>query len=167
MLFKRFILLPFIFVTLISSALAESNNLNTDEILSLEELKEDSQSSSLGFDPNLTCRDFFHEIDPNAPDFFQYEKCRTTDYGQTWPIEVIYKVEGKYAKQAHEYLIKTMGMGDLKFVCCYWEQLKPVVIVNPKDNVSYEATFISEETLKKDWEKTTFYLVITGYRKES
>lgn len=156
MLFKRFILLSFIFITSISSVLAESNNLNTDEILNLEQRKEDSQSSSLGFDPNLTCRDFF-----------QYEKCRTTDYGQTWPIEVIYKVEGKYAKQAHEYLIKTMGMGDLKFVCCYWEQLKPVAIVNPKDNVLYKATFISEETLKKDWDKTTFYLIITGYRKES
>ena len=58
-----------------------------------------------------------------------------------------------------------MGMGELKYLCCYWEQQKTVMIVNPKDNLLYEASFSSDETLKRDWEETTFYLTITGFRK--
>ena len=164
MLFRRFILLAVLLVTVILSVLAEPNNCATNKTINLDQNMQITDEPLL-FDPNLTCRNFFLEIDANAPDYFQYYDCQMQDEGQTWPITVIYKVDGKYAEQAHQYLIKTMGMGDLKFLCCYWEQQNPVMIVNPKDNLLYKASFFSDETLKLDWDETIFYLTITGFRR--
>ena len=161
MIIKRVILLLCLLLAVIPSVFADNSTKNSPLI----NLADGNQTEPLLFDPNLTCRDFFLEIDANAPDYFQYHDCQIQDEGQTWPITVIYKVDGKYAKQAHQYLIKTMGMGDLKYLCCYWEQQNPVMIVNPKDNLLYEVSFSSGETLKRDWDETTFYLTITGFRK--
>jgi len=58
-----------------------------------------------------------------------------------------------------------MGMGDLKYLCCYWEQQKPVMIVNPKDNLLYEASFFLNETFKRDGDEMIFYLIIIGFRR--
>ena len=100
MLFKRFILLPLLLITVIPSVLADLNNSATNKTANLDKNMQITGEPLL-FDPNLTCRDFFQEIDANAPDYFQYYDCQIQDEGQTWRITVVYKVDGKYAKQAH------------------------------------------------------------------
>lgn len=119
------------------------------------------------YDPDLTCRDFLREFDANAPDFFQYDNCKVNDGGQTRPVSVTYKIEGKYAKQAHQYIAKTMGIGELKLICCAWVTeggYPSTYLTNPKDNLRYMVSFSSEETIEYDWNKITFYLVISGDR---
>jgi hypothetical protein len=100
MLFRRFILLAVLLVTVILSVLAEQNNCATNKTVNLDQNMQITDEPLL-FDPNLTCRNFFLEIDANAPDYFQYYDCQIQDEGQTWRITVVYKVDGKYAKQAH------------------------------------------------------------------
>lgn len=129
-------------------------------------IKHPEYFSPFQYDPDLTCRDFLHEFDANAPDFFQYLSCEVDDKGQTRPVKVTYKIEGKYAKQAHKYIAETMGIGELRFICCYWgtNGYPSTYFINPKDNLNYMVVFGSEETLEYDWDKTTFYLTISGDR---
>ena len=71
MLFKRFILLPLLLITVIPSVLADLNNLSTSKTANLAQNMQTTFEPLL-FNPNLTCRDFFLKIDANAPDYFQY-----------------------------------------------------------------------------------------------
>ncbi|MWP46665.1 DUF4952 domain-containing protein [Gilliamella sp. Pas-s27] len=120
------------------------------------------------YDPDLTCRDFLREFDADAPDFFKYNDCIKNDKGQGKPLEVIYKIEGKYAKQAHQYLANTMGISELKLICCYWgtDGYPSTSFVNPKDHMLYSVVFSSEETIEYDWNKITFYLSIKALRED-
>jgi hypothetical protein len=120
------------------------------------------------YDPDLTCRDFLREFDADAPDFFKYNDCIQNDEGQGKPLEVIYKIEGKYAKQAHQYLANTMGIGELKLICCYLgtDVYPSTSFVNPKDHMLYNVVFSSEETIKYDWNKITFYLSVEALRED-
>jgi hypothetical protein len=120
------------------------------------------------YDPDLTCRDFLREFDADAPDFFKYNDCIQNDKGQGKPLKVIYKIEGKYAKQAHQYLANTMGIGELKLICCYWstDVYPSTSFVNPKDHMLYHVVFSSEETIEHDWNKITFHLSIEALRED-
>ncbi|WP_085164325.1 DUF4952 domain-containing protein [Gilliamella bombi] len=120
------------------------------------------------YDPDLTCRDFLREFDADAPDFFKYNDCIQNDKEQGKPLKVIYKIEGKYAKQAHQYLVNTMGIGELKLICCYWgtDVYPSTSFVNPKDHMLYHVVFSSEETIEHDWNKITFHLSIEALRED-
>lgn len=121
------------------------------------------------FDPNATCADFLRQYDPDAPDFFQYQQCDLRDDLQARPIEVLYKVEGKYAKQAEAYLIEKTGIGKLIFMCCYWGSEKGQIgeFSDPKTGLYHEVIFSSEEVLSNvDWQDVTFYLSISVFRED-
>ncbi|NUF28163.1 DUF4952 domain-containing protein [Gilliamella sp. ESL0254] len=156
-------ILLFLLFFFVSSVIA---NGNYDVVL--EQVSGEKHASLIepsSYDPDLTCRDFLREFDDAAPDYFQYERCDVDDYGQTRSIEAIYKIEGKDAKQAQEYLTQKMGMTELKLVCCHWEMGgQNVTIINPKDNMYYYVVLVSEETIEHDRDKVTFYLIVSGDR---
>ncbi|MCT6885349.1 MAG: hypothetical protein M3Z47_05215 [Gilliamella apis] len=58
MLFRRFILLALLLVTVILSVLAEPNNYATNKTVNLDQNMQITGEPLL-FDPNLTCREFF------------------------------------------------------------------------------------------------------------
>lgn len=121
------------------------------------------------FDPNATCGDFLRQYDPDAPDYFQYQRCDELDDRQAKPIEVLYKVEGKYAKEAETYLMEKTGIGKLKFICCYWgsENGQRGSFNHPQTGLYHEVIFSSEETSSNvDWQDVTFYLSISVYRED-
>ena len=78
MLFKLFILLPLLLINVIPFVLADLNNLATNKTANLDENMQITAEPLL-FNPNLTYRDFFLEIDTNAPDYFQYYDCQMQD----------------------------------------------------------------------------------------
>lgn len=106
-----------------------------------------ANQTRLDFDPNATCGDFLRQYDPDAPDYFQYQRCDLLDDRQAKPIEVWYQVEGRYAKQAEAYLMAKTGIGKLKHICCYWgsENGQRGVFRDPKTGLYHEVVFSSEE----------------------
>ena len=61
MLFRRFILLAVLLVTVILSVLAEPNNCATNKTINLDQNMQITDEPLL-FDPNLTCRNFFWKL---------------------------------------------------------------------------------------------------------
>ena len=61
MLFKRFILLALLLITVIPSVLADLNNSATNKTANLDENMQITDEPLL-FDPNLTCRNFFWKL---------------------------------------------------------------------------------------------------------
>lgn len=121
------------------------------------------------FDPNAKCGDFLRQYDPYAPDYFQYQGCEELDDLQSKPLEAWYKIEGKYAKQAEDYLVTKTGIGKLIHICCYWGSAdgKLGAFRHPITGLYHEVVFSSEETLSYvDWHDLTFYLRISVFRED-
>lgn len=124
------------------------------------------------FNPKAVCGDFLRQLDNNAPDYFKLDRCDVNDERQGKPITVIYKIEGQYAKQALQYLVKKMNIDDkLVFMCCYWGSKRGTnnngSFINPNDNTAYQADFSSVEVLHSEpWKNITFYLSIEVFRED-
>lgn len=50
-----------------------------------------------------------------------------------------------------------MAMAEFKLICYWGTGCKQITIINPEDDMYYDVVFISEETIKNDWNKITFY----------
>lgn len=139
-----------------------AHNENTDAQLQLEDIQ-----TTYYFNPQASCTDFLREFDADAPAYFKYDRCELKDSNHGAPVNVRYKIEGKYAKQAEQYLIDKFNINELRFICCYWSTggWPSSSFINPKDNTSYLLSFASEETLSSlDWHEVTFYLTIEVLR---
>ncbi len=54
------------------------------------------------------------------PDKLEFVECKSVNAPQTI-IEAKYRVRGKNSKEVEDFLIEKYGMGELKWVCCGWE----------------------------------------------
>jgi hypothetical protein len=61
-----------------------------------------------------------------------------------------------------------MGIDELKLICCYLgtDVYPSTSFVNSKDHMLYNVVFSSEETIKYDWNKITFYLSVEALRED-
>lgn len=113
------------------------------------------------FNPNAICGDYLKQLDPNAPDYFEFVECKYQSGKQGKPYAIIYTFSGQHAKVAEQYLHEKYNVARFKFTCCYWEsRYDSGQYVDPDTGYRYHFRAASEEGIFHDMSEAMFYLSI-------
>ncbi|NSY99365.1 DUF4952 domain-containing protein [Agrobacterium tumefaciens] len=97
------------------------------------------------------CGDFLAKTH-KTPANVNYVECRYLPDRQGKPLQATYSVSGKDAADAEAHLIKSVGLGKLRRVCCQWES-KPARFKD-RAGADYTISMYSGETMissRTDW----------------
>ena len=116
------------------------------------------------------CRDFLADLGLKQ-DYMEFERCISSPESQGAPMEAVYRVAGRDAAQAEQFMQERFAIPALKFVCCYWEMgTYRVRYIDKRTGVDYYMSISSEETLhnqREEWgEIGYFYISVEVFRKE-
>ncbi len=70
--------------------------------------------------PKVPCSDLLSDFSQKPPEL-EFISCEKTRNNGQIIAEAKYRVCGKKSKIVEDFLVKTYGMGNLKWVCCGWE----------------------------------------------
>ncbi len=70
-------------------------------------------------DFKIPCGDLL-SVYAEKPKGLKFIKCERIKVGQSI-VRATYKVSGKKSKEVEDFLVKTYGMGKLKWTCCGWD----------------------------------------------
>jgi hypothetical protein len=114
-----------------------------------------------------SCRDFLARMS-KKPTHLDYMGCSYNPDLQGKPLRAIYRVPGRFAANAEDYLVQTVGLNRLKHVCCLWDS--PANQFRDETGREFSITMASQETLigqRAEWSKIeSFTIIVEIYTEE-
>lgn len=111
-------------------------------------------------DNATACADFLAQIH-KKPAHVRFIKCTYEPERQGKPLRAIYNVSGTYAARTEAWLIKAVGLNQLKRSCCQWDS--PTAHFRSAQGREYAITMVSDETgvdARARWHKIPRFEII-------
>ena len=113
----------------------------------------------------LACGDLLAAL-KQKPAYLVYQGCKQEMDLQDQPYVARYRIEGRHAQQAEQYLRRNYALPPLKRYCCMWDS-SPHFWRDRRTGIGYVLVMASGETLvrtRKAWPKIDdFELKVSAY----
>lgn len=114
---------------------------------------------------SLACGDLLAKL-KQKPAYLVYQDCKQEMDLQDQPFVARYRIDGRHARQAEQYMLRDYGMPRLKRYCCMWDS-SPHFWRDRRTGIGYVMVMASGETqvrTREAWPKIDdFELKVSAY----